>query len=160
MIHIDQVASSTLCPVQAWRLYYALISPPPSGPAFIHLNGFPMTANPVVSAMRAALKAAGYFDVNRYSMHSLRRGAAQLVSSLGAPTEDIMQHRVWASRSGLSHYLNPVSTTVPGLWPKVWLSDCVPYYLSNQYYMFQISSFVLPCLITYFIYIWCNLMSS
>lgn len=115
MIHIDQAGSSPLCPVQAWREYYGLVSPPPSGPAFIHLNGTPMTAGPVVSAIRSALKAAGYLDVGRYSMHSLRRGAAQLVSSLGAPTEDIMRHGVWASQSGFSHYLNPSYTTVSGL---------------------------------------------
>lgn len=114
-VHIDPIPNSPLCPVGAWHLYYALVSPPPSGPAFIHVNGEPLTAGPVVSAMRAALKASGYMNTNRYSMHSLRRGAAQLVSGLGAPASEIMQHGVWSSRSGLSHYLNPVSNTVPGL---------------------------------------------
>lgn len=115
VVHINPVPSSPVCPVQAWCLYYALVSPPPSGPAFLHVNGAPLTAGPVVSAMRAALRAAGYVNVNRYSMHSLRRGAAQLVSGLGAPSKDIMDHGLWSSRSGLAHYVDPSSNSVPGL---------------------------------------------
>lgn len=114
-LHIESIPGSTLCPVAAWRLYFALVSPPPGGPAFIHVDGQPMTAGPVVKAIRAALKSSGYFNTNRYSLHSLRRGAAQLVSGMGAPTSEVMQHGLWASRSGLSHYVRPVSSTVPGL---------------------------------------------
>lgn len=94
VVHIKSILSSPVCPVQAWRLYYELVSPPPSGPAFIQVNGSPMAAGPVVSAMRAALKAAGYINVNRYSMHSLRRGATRLVSTLGAPSKGIMERNM------------------------------------------------------------------
>lgn len=114
-LHIDPIQNSPVCPVAAWRLYYALVSPPPAGPAFIHVNSQPLTAGPVVSAIRAALGVAGYLHTNRYSIHSLRRGAAQLVSDLGAPSTEIMQHGLWSSRSGLSHYVTPISNTVPGL---------------------------------------------
>lgn len=113
IIHIDPIPSSNVCLVQAWRLYYCLVSPPPSGPAFIHVSGQPLTAGPVVSAMRAALKATVYIDANRFSMHSFRRGAAQLASGLGASHEDIMHHGLWSSKAGLSHYINPASNTVP-----------------------------------------------
>lgn len=115
IIHIDPVPSSPVCPVRAWRHYYCLVSPPPAGPAFILRNGQPITAGPVVSAIRAALNAAGYINANKYSMHSLRRGAAQLVAHLGAPPSDIMQHGLWSSKSGLAHYVNPSSNTVPRL---------------------------------------------
>lgn len=114
MIHVDQIPHSPVCPLQAWRHYYGLVSPPPLGPAFLHVSGLPLTAGPVVSAIRTALKAAGYHNANRYSMHSLRRGAAQLVAGLGAPVSDIMRHGVWSSTSGLRHYVNH-STTVPRL---------------------------------------------
>lgn len=36
-------------------------------------------------------------------------------------------HRVWASRSGLSHYVKPVSYTVPGLIAKGLARDCAPH---------------------------------
>lgn len=112
-IHVEPVASSNLCPVMAWRLYYGWVSPPPSGPAFLHVGGFPITAGPVVSAIRAALAAAGYMDTSKYSMHSLRRGSAQLASSMGASSTDIMRHGVWRSESGLRHYVPPVPSSVP-----------------------------------------------
>lgn len=114
-LRICPVPSSPYCPVAAWKHYYALISPPPRGPAFILVNGAPLSAGPVVSAMRSALKAAGYMNYNRYSMHSLCRGSVQLVSGLGASEPDIMRHGIWSSRSGLGHYTSPVATTVPGL---------------------------------------------
>lgn len=115
MLHVDPIPQSPVCPVAAWRFYYALVSPPPTGPAFIQVNGQPITSGPVVSAIREALKSAGYINYDRYSMHSVRRGAAQLLSSLGAPHSEIMQHGVWSSHSGLAHYLRPASNTVPGL---------------------------------------------
>lgn len=115
VVHIDSIPASMLCPVQAWRLYYGLVSPPPTGPAFLHADGSPLTAGPVVSAIRAALKSAGYMNVNRYSMHSLRRGATQLAANLGAPPKDIMEHGIWSSRAGLAHYVDPSSNSVPRL---------------------------------------------
>lgn len=114
-IHIDPVPGSNLCPVMAWRLYYCWVSPHPAGPAFLHVNGIPLTAGPVVSAMRSALSAAGYMDTSRYSMHSLRRGSAQLASNMGAPTTDIMKHGVWRSENGLRHYIPSVSSSVSRL---------------------------------------------
>lgn len=114
-LHIDQVMSSDMCPVSAWNVYYSRILPPLSGPAFINIDRSPLTASPVVSAIKAALKAAGYMNVSRYSIHSLRRGAAQMAASMGAPSSEIMKHGIWASHAGLRHYVHPVSTTVPRL---------------------------------------------
>lgn len=77
----------------------------------------PLTVGPVVAAIRTALAQAGYKNVNRFSIHSLRRGAAQLAASLGAPTSEIMRHGIWSSETGLRHYV-PSSTTVPKLLAK------------------------------------------
>lgn len=52
--------------------------------------GSPLTAGPVVSAMRAALAAAGAPNLSKVSMHSFRRGAAQAAYYNGVPKDEIM----------------------------------------------------------------------
>lgn len=113
--HVLQIYPSTLqrlCPVRAWVEYISVVNPRPYGPAFILDNRRPLTAQPVVSALRAALAAAGYTHCNKYSMHSFRRGSVQLAQRLGATNKDIMEHGLWSSQSGLNHYTRPVSTSV------------------------------------------------
>lgn len=60
-----------ICPVKAWLDYVKDINPWPFGPAFVTNAGQPLTASPVVAAMRAALKSAGHSNAARISMHSL-----------------------------------------------------------------------------------------
>lgn len=105
--------SPELCPVRAWNNYVAAVNPFPSGPAFVLNSGAPLTVPPVVAVMRAALKAGGLKNVERISMHSLRRGAAQAASSEGVSQHEIMRHGIWKSSQGLSYYLNPASSEVP-----------------------------------------------
>lgn len=102
----------SVCPVRAWAQYVSDVSPPMYGPAFILDNGRPLTAAPVVSAIRKALSAAGYTNSNRYSMHSFRRGAVHVASRLGVNQSDIMSHGIWRSRAGLNHYFPNVSPAV------------------------------------------------
>lgn len=101
-----------ICPVRAWIDYVISTSPPFWGPAFILDNGRPLTAGPVVSAIRNALDQAGYPNVNRYSMHSFRRGSVQVAQRLGVSRDDIMAHGLWRSDAGVNHYLQTVSTSV------------------------------------------------
>lgn len=115
LIRLYPAANPTLCPVRAWTRYVALLAPPRSGPAFILHDGKPLTTGPVVTGMRLALTEAGYDNVNRYSMHSLRRGAVQLAERLGADHRDIMSHGLWSSTSGLNYYTSPVSPAVARL---------------------------------------------
>lgn len=111
-----QVLPSTcpdMCPVRAWIDYTRKIKPWPFGPAFVTNSGQPLTAAPVVAAMRAALKQAGATNIARISMHSLCRGGAQAAFTSGVSTDEIMKLGIWSTRKGLSYYLNPVSTEVP-----------------------------------------------
>lgn len=111
-----------VCPARAWLLYKSCINPQISGPAFVKADGTPLTARPVVAAIRAALIAAGAQNVARISMHSLRRGAAQEAYLNGASKQEIMNQGVWKSESGLNAYIKPVSTVVPQI-----LSDKLAY---------------------------------
>lgn len=97
--------SSSLCPVLTWDHYVRLFKPPPSGLAFLQLSGAPLTARPVVDIIRQALKASGYTNYNRFTLHSLRRGAVHVASLSGAPHDHIKAQGTWASDTGLSFYL-------------------------------------------------------
>lgn len=104
-----------LCPIRAWYQYKAVINPCPLGPAFMVSPAKPLTANMVVSVMRAALEWGGVKDPGAFSFHSLRRGAAQAAAFAGASEEELMQHGTWASREGLRPYLQPLPRMVPRL---------------------------------------------
>lgn len=113
--HVLQIFPSEaqhLCPVRAWITYVMKINPPRTGPAFILDNHRPLTAGPVVTAVRTALAAAGYNNCNRYSMHSFRRGSVQLAERLGVSHDHIMEHGLWRSKSGLNYYTRTVSPAV------------------------------------------------
>lgn len=112
---ISAIPGSPNCPRRAWIHYVVREQPPLAGPAFITPDGRPLTAAPIVSAIRAALTDASYPDVNKYSMHSLRRGSAQLASNLGATDSDVMRHGLWASQSGLRYYTHPATNKVSRL---------------------------------------------
>lgn len=103
----------TTCPVRSWIRYKNIVKPPSIGPAFIKMDGTPLTPPPVVAAMKAALLEAGAINVSKLSFHSLRRGAAQEAFAGGASRSEIMKQGVWKSDSGLNYYINPVSTVVP-----------------------------------------------
>lgn len=116
-LQVHPVDLPLVCPVRAWVTYVRLMAPSPSGPAFMLHKYKPLTASPVVAALRAALSQAGYHNANKYSLHSLRRGAAQLAAGLGAPNSEIMRHGIWRSEAGMRHYV-PSSITVPKLIAK------------------------------------------
>lgn len=109
---IQAVSDSRVCPVRAWMLYVSKARLVPWGPAFVVDKNSALTAGPVVCAIRSALAQAGYTDVMNYSLHSIRRGSAQLASFMGASNQDIMTHGNWRSEQGLSYYINSVSSSV------------------------------------------------
>lgn len=113
-LQVFEAPGSSLCPVTAWRNYTSLFAPPPHGPAFILSSGVPLTPPPLVKLIRLALSRAGYRNSSSYTIHSLRRGAAQLAADLGAPKGDIKTHGTWRSDKGLKAYVN-ISSVVPRL---------------------------------------------
>lgn len=115
VLSIPRGLNYRFCPVRAWEDYVRMVKPWPFGPAFIKADGTPLTAAPVVIAMKSALKAAGACNLGRLSMHSLRRGAVHDAEQAGASKSEIMKHGIWRSESGLSYYLKPASSVVPDL---------------------------------------------
>lgn len=94
-----------LCPVLAWKVYVAVVHPKPYGPAFVVNSVTALNAPLVVRLMRDALSGDPNIDLQKISMHSLRRGAAQQAVNSGSSIPDIMSRGGWASRSGLKPYL-------------------------------------------------------
>lgn len=113
LLRVEPADHALVCPVRAWLEYAREVTIQPLGPAFLTDRGAPLTAAPVVEAMRSALQAAGAPNVARVSMHSLRRGAVQAAQAGGASREEIMKHGIWSSASGLGYYLKPASSEVP-----------------------------------------------
>lgn len=93
------------CPVQAWLRYVTARRPCPVGPAFVTDEHRPLTPRIIVGIMRLALQSYPGVNVEKVSLHSLRRGAAQNAKNSGASVENIMQRGMWRSRSGLAPYL-------------------------------------------------------
>lgn len=112
-LRILPAQSSTLCPVQAWRNYKDSVNPWPFGPAFMINASTPVTPRPTVNFMRLALASAGHSCYHLVSMHSLRRGGAQLAYSAGADSEALMRHGTWKTKSGLDHYLPKDQSIIP-----------------------------------------------
>lgn len=94
VLQVCPVSNLSVCPVRAWVRYVTLMPPSASGPAFMLSNHKPLTASPVVAAIKEALADAGYTNVSRFTLHSLRRGAARLAAALGAPDSEIMGHGI------------------------------------------------------------------
>lgn len=92
ILEVRVVPDSPLCPVAAWYGYKKAINPSPSGPAFLLNNRAPLTPLPLIKVVRLALKKAWVPNFSEFSLHSLRRGAAQAAEAQGAPISDIMSH--------------------------------------------------------------------
>lgn len=93
------------CPAQAWLRYVTARRPCPVGPAFVTDDHRPLTSKHIVGLMRIALQDYPGIIVDKVTLHSLRRGAAQDAKLAGIPVERIMERGMWRSRAGLSPYL-------------------------------------------------------
>lgn len=118
IIQVLPAKGSTLCPVQAWRKYKLSVNPWPLGPAFMLNPTTPLTPRPVVDLMRLALASAGHQCYHLVSMHSLRRGGAQLASNAGANTEALMAHGTWKTKTGLKPYITQDPSMIPQIIAK------------------------------------------
>lgn len=106
LLSVFPVSKTLCCPVAAWHRYLAISRPAVSGPAFMINSVTPLTARPLVNFIRLALQAAGEPLYNRFSLHSIRRGAAQAAQKAGADRLSLKHHGTWASDTGLNAYLN------------------------------------------------------
>lgn len=118
VLQVMSVQDSSVCPVRAWKRYYAAVGPCPLGPAFMFDDYTPLTPGPVVRLMRLALQIEGRTSTNKISFHSLRRGAAQTAAKNGATQEQIMEHGTWKSVGGVQAYLNKNTRMVPAIIAK------------------------------------------
>lgn len=104
--YLEKEEDPRLCPVQLWTEYVCAIRPCPFGPAFLTNELLPLTARHVVGVMRAALASEPDVDIERISLHSLRRGAAQDALDNGVPLNEIKTLGLWRSDSGVKPYLD------------------------------------------------------
>lgn len=106
VLNVFSVPNNTCCPVLAWHRYLTISRLAINGPAFM-INAFtPLTPRPLVNFIRLALQAAGEPLYNRFSLHSLRRGAAQAAHEAGANRDSLKTHGTWATDTALDVYLS------------------------------------------------------
>lgn len=106
LLYVYPVSNTQRCPVTAWYRYLKCSNPDVNGPAFMINHVTPLTARPLVNFVRIALQAAGDPMYLRFTLHSLRRGAAQAAAQAGADRQSLKQHGTWATDSGLNAYLS------------------------------------------------------
>lgn len=105
-LHVYRVHDSNCCPVQAWHKYLRVSKPSSTGPAFMINHITPLTTRPLINIIRLALQNAGEPMYNSYTLHSLRRGAAQAAQKGGADRHSIKAHGTWSTDSGVNAYLS------------------------------------------------------
>lgn len=67
----------------------------------------PLTAQPHVYLMKLALQTHGNPNYHHLSMHSLRRGGAQVAEACGASHQGLKAHGTWLTDNSLNLYLKP-----------------------------------------------------
>lgn len=93
------------CPVHAWFRYVTTRRPCPIGPAFVTDSHQPLTPRHIVGIMHLALENVPGINIEKVTMHSLRRGATQDAKQSGIPMDRLMQKGMWRSSSGICPYL-------------------------------------------------------
>lgn len=104
-LHVYRVPNTSCCPVSAWYNYLSISKPALDGPAFMIIAVTPLTPRPLVSFIRVALQEAGVPLYDKFSLHSIRRGAAQAAQEAGADKQSLKTHGTWATDSALNAYL-------------------------------------------------------
>ena len=90
---------SRYCPVKAWAKYYEMAPKDPHLPAFWVKGGRPLTSKLWLGAVRLALKYVGVPSPTSYTLHSIRRGAAQECMSKGLDEKLIREAGRWKSEA-------------------------------------------------------------
>lgn len=104
-LQVYRISNTQCCPVRTWFNYLNISKPAINGPAFMINAVTPLTPRPLVNFIRLALQAAGEPLYNKFSLHSLRRGAAQAADQAGANRQALKTHGTWATDSALNAYL-------------------------------------------------------
>ena len=95
-----------LCPVNAYNQYIKHRAPPPKGPLLIHADGNPLTTRFIARQWTELVKQAGLAPAS-YSLHSLRRGAAEFTyNKAKADLNDVMTQGTWWSLA-VRAYIKP-----------------------------------------------------
>ena len=96
---IPSIPMSPCCPVKAWEDYYRLAPKNTDIMAFWSPGGTPLCANKWLGAIRHALSVLGYGNANDFTLHSLRRGAAQTCILKGMKVGDVREAGRWKSEA-------------------------------------------------------------
>ena len=97
VVIIPSNPGSRYCPVQAWKRYYEIAPKNPQLPAFWVKGGSPLTSKTWLGAVRLALRYVGVPSPNAYTLHSIRRGAAQECISRGLDEQLVREAGRWRS---------------------------------------------------------------
>ncbi|XP_046583276.1 uncharacterized protein LOC124290573 [Haliotis rubra] len=98
-IAIQAVPRSILCPVKALTRFLA-VRPRTDGYFFIHTNSAPLTRFQFQAVLRKTLAAAKQpININLYSSHSFRIGAATTAALQGIPAVQIQEFGRWRSNA-------------------------------------------------------------
>lgn len=99
-----------LCPVASVLAYMVQRGNKP-GPLFMFRDGRPLTRSRFVTALRAALRKAGYDD-EKYAGHSFRIGAATTAAQCGIQDSLIQMMGRWRSNAYTLYIRTPPSTLI------------------------------------------------
>ena len=105
-IHVGRNGAA-ICPVSA-TLAYLAIRPPTPGPLFIFQNGTPLSRGRLVSHLHEALSQVG-INVNNYSGHSFRIGAATAAAKAGFSDSFIQTLGRWRSSAFTTYIRTPAT---------------------------------------------------
>lgn len=106
MLNVYAIPNNPCCPVAAWSHYIRSSRPVINGPAFMINPVTPLTPRPLVALIRLALQAAGDPMCETFTLHSIRRGAAQAAQKAGADRHSLKAHGTWVTDSALNTYLS------------------------------------------------------
>ena len=101
---IPALPASRYCAVKAWSEYTSGRHFLKSGPAFVLHSGYPLTVSVCSKVLKLAMKELFPERNCRFTLHSLRRGAAQACLFNGVSLKDIKKAGTWRGDS-VYHYV-------------------------------------------------------
>ena len=111
-VHRLEVPASN-CPVTAYNLMTLICPAGPCAPAFHTPTGIPVTTQSLQKALRDGLTAIGLPNSKEFSLHSLRRGASQIMACSGVSVYDVKLHGTWTSDSVYKYTPRQLYSAVP-----------------------------------------------
>ena len=112
-LFLPRVPGSPLCPLDAWTRVVTWCPAPPSAPAFMSSPCTPLDQRTLTGILRSTLAALRVPNYTSYTLHSLRRGAAQACQAQGVDTAAIMGHGTWESDAVFSYIPRQAPTAAP-----------------------------------------------